>query len=165
MTNTIKFAFSLHKPVFEAFEFASEDEESNGRALMRDVLTRYAVDHLGLSPSAVPFDLELYRSLTQEVADAAVEIIESDGWQEDITLKAVQRCQSRSEWLESYRQLINDGEFVTGNKVKSSVNQNFGHYVKHRLNARNKLDENGNRATVQVAGELLRSFTLLLPNE
>lgn len=164
MSGTIKFAFSLHKPIFDAFENAPATEKSNGRALMRDVLNRYAIDNLNPGETDLTFDLELYRSLTQEVADAAARIIADHGWREDITLRAIQDCQSRPDWISGYQMLINDDPFVSGNKIKSSVNQNFGQYVKIRLNARNKTDGAGNRVTLQVSGELVRSVTLLLPS-
>ena len=67
------------------------------------------------------------------------------------------------KWLADYKKLIGDDNvFVAGNQTKTSVNQNFGQYVKIRLKAKNKLDASGKRVTRQVAGELVRTYTLLV---
>ena len=159
MTKVIKFSFSLETSLYSAYEKFAGVGEATG--LMRQVLHEYAMqNNFDYNPS---FDIDLYRRLTNEVADMAETIVESGGWDERITLKAIQACQKQPDWIESYRRLIgSDDEFTTRNKIKASINQNFGHYVKVRLTARVKLSENGQRVTEQPVGQLIRSFTLLI---
>lgn len=158
-----KFTLSLPQGLFDAYVREAEVTGQPTLDLMRETLRNHAHDQ-GWEVGGDSFDIELYRSLTIQVADAAERITQQQGWREDITLLAIKEKQRDPVWLAGYKRLIGDeNAYAIGNPVKSSVNQNFGQYVKVRLNAKNKVDENGKRMTRQVVGELVRTYTLLEP--
>ena len=159
-----KFTLSLPQGLYDAYERAAEAKRQPTLDLIRDILRDCAAS-AGWDTGGQDFDIQLYRSLTVEVADAAERLIKQAGeWDEDITLLAIREKQKDPIWLAGYKALIGDENvYALGNPVKSSVNQNFGQYVKVRLKAKNKTDENGKRVTRQVSGELVRTYTLLVP--
>lgn len=158
-----KFTLSLPQGLYDSYERAAEAKGQPTLDLIRDTLHIYA-EGQGWDTGGQDFDIHLYRSLTIEVADAAERLTQDRGWKEDITLLAIREKQSDPGWLARYKELIGDENiYALGNPIKSSINQNFGQYVKVRLNAKNKVDANGKRVTRQVSGELVRTFTLLVP--
>lgn len=165
LTPAKKFSLSLSKDLYQTYERKAEKEGLSTTMLMRIVLHRHGVEEFG-HPNDGAFNIELYRTLTMEVAEAAAEIVAEHGWDEHITLRATRACQKRDDWLAAYKKLIGTEDiFATGNPTKTSLHQNIGHYVKRRLNARTKLDENGKRMTGQPHGQLVRTYTLLEPKE
>jgi hypothetical protein len=163
MPDFYKFSLSLPQGLYDAYERAAEAKGQPTLDLIRDVLHDNAISQ-DWDIGDQDFDIHLYRSLTIEVADAAEHLKDANGWNEDITLLAIREKQKDPIWLAGYKKLIGDDNvYALGNPIKSSVNQNFGQYVKVRLNAKNKVDENGKRMTRQVSGELVRTYTLLVP--
>ena len=162
MSDTYKFTLSLSRGLYNAYEQEAESKGLSTHDLMRDTL-RLNADKKNWQTGDFGFDIVLYRDLTKEVADAAERIVNEEGWKEDITLLAIKDRLEDPKWLADYKKLIGDDNvFVAGNQTKTSVNQNFGQYVKIRLKAKNKLDASGKRVTRQVAGELVRTYTLLV---
>jgi hypothetical protein len=163
MTDFYKFTLSLTQGLYDAYEREAEEQGLPTLDLIRDTLFKHAKSN-DWDIGDHGFDINLYRSLTIEVANAAERITNEQGWSEDITLLAIKDRQKDPVWMADYRKLIGEAnEYAVGNATKSSINQNFGQYVKVRLKAKNKLDQDGKRVTRQVVGELVRTYTLLVP--
>ena len=160
MKNTTNITISLPITVFDALTQEAELEGVDMRTLTKDILTVRATlnGHMSLDDLD---ELKLYRSLSQRVADAAVQICEIEGFQKDITARAVQECQLDDNWTRDYARYIeSDDIFQKGNPKKRNINPDFGYRVKTRLNAR-ILTENGKRKTAKAKGLVITDYSLL----
>jgi len=161
LTPTKKFSLSLSEDLFQTYEKEAAADGITATVLMRIALHRYAVEEFS-HPNDGAFNIELYRWLTMEVAETAKQIVNSDGWDDHITLRATQVCQNRGDWFAGYKRLIGtDDVFARGNATKTSLHQNIGQYVKRALKARTKCDAAGKRMIGQPHGELVQTYTLL----
>jgi hypothetical protein len=126
------------------------------------VLTENALRNGGFADPAEAKRLQLTEEIVSEVVKVALEIVRTDGFSSDITLKAVQRATANSGWLAKYEQLVQKAPHAHGNPRKGAVNRRIGNRIKATLGAGSRMV--GKKPdVVYVRGEIIQSFTPLEP--
>ncbi|AMY67706.1 hypothetical protein [Frigidibacter mobilis] len=163
MTETIKFSMSLPQGVWNGLQMIANDNEQTVNDCIREILTR-AVKAAGHLPPDEEKNMEIYRRLSRQVADAAEAIMAELGTcPPDITPRAVARCQDDADWFGEYQAYINGDPFARGNPRKHNINPNFGYVVKQRLGASNCKTDKGRDQVLKVTGQplVITSYTAL----
>lgn len=102
----------------------------------------------------------LGRELLHTVVETAKKRCLNGHFTENITLETIKECRENSEWVEKYREYVEDDIFKSGNPLKA-INREFGFHIRLAIGGDVKKDAAGKPVNVKIAGEIIQSYTLM----
>lgn len=162
MSKAYRFTLTLSVELHAAYCAEAERQGSEPLALMRDVLSDYALAH-DLLPAGQAEELALYRSLSRRAAEAAARLVAEEGFHEDITLRTIRACEADPAWMADYRAYIQGDPYGKGNPRKANINAELGYRIKIAARADLRLGPNGKRITRKASGHIISNYSLLKP--
>ena len=153
-------------PHFEGYSLFSKDEKKIARRIRKHVAQREPeVDERGFYVDMDFLEFwdadrpALKRQLIDRVVDAARELCRTGRFDSSLTLQAVRMCKDDPEWLSGYTRFVGGGIYEHGNHLKQKINREIGRRVRAAVGAEVVTDGNGRSAKVNVAGEIIQSYT------
>jgi hypothetical protein len=135
------------------------------KALRRDIyehIQRVLAEHV-IETKSLPSEearmIELMWSLVDRTVDAAKAICREGGFNEDITLRAIERAKQDPRWIQDYATFVQDDIYKNGNPRKGPINREIGFRIREGIGATVIKDPAGKSATKKVLGEIIQSYT------
>ena len=157
-TTTTKLSMTLPTSVYAAL-----GREAN--AFRRDIyehIQRVLAEHV-IETESLPAEearmIELMWSLVDRTVDAAKAICREGGFNEDITLRAIERAKQDPRWIQDYATYVQDDIYKNGNPRKGPINREIGFRIREGIGATVIKDSTGKSATKKVLGEIIQSYT------
>jgi hypothetical protein len=100
-------------------------------------------------------------AVVDEAVAAAQAICQAGGFDEAITLRAIQACCKNPAWLAKYGAIVGpDNIWKTGVPAKGNINREIGFRIRAGIGGVTvKLADGKTNATKRVTGEIIQSYT------
>lgn len=141
--------------------------ESEAQSLGRDfyehiqrILSEHAMGagHLSLEDEK---DIRLMWSLVERAVEAAKQICHEGGFNEDITLRAIERAKKDPKWSQDYEAYVRDDMYKNGNPRKGPINREIGFRIREGIGGAIQKDSTGKPISKKVLGEIIQSYSAM----
>lgn len=155
---TTKLSMTLHTPVYEALEGEARDHRRDFYDHIQRVLAEHVIKTKSL-PEEEAEMIELMWRLVDRAVEAAKEICREGKFDEDITLRAIQRAKEDQTWTAGYAAYVQDDIYKNGNPRKGPINREIGFRIREGIGGKVVKGLDGKSATKKVMGEIIQSYT------
>ncbi len=155
-------------PHFNGYSISAKEKTEIAEAIKRFVASRdFRVDNFDFH---IDMDfLEFCRSestllkrrLVEQAVETAKDLCRAGRFDRALTLNTIRHCMEDRTWLNDYAEYVGGSIYERGNPRKKGINLELGRRIRAGIGATIQTDDNGKRAKVTVAGEIIQSYTPL----
>jgi hypothetical protein len=163
-TEPLPLSGKITVPLAASYERALLLAASTTHRELSDIVLRALVEWLIANGFLKGAEADLSRltfAVVDEAVAAAQSICRAGGFDEAITLRAIQACCKNPEWLRNYGAIVGpDNIWKTGVQAKGNINREIGFRIRAGIGGVTvKLADGKTNATKRVTGEIIQSYT------
>lgn len=155
---TMKLSMTIQTPVYKALETEARDHRRDFHEHIQRVLGEHVIKTKSL-PAKEAEMIELMWSLVDRAVDAAKALCREGKFDEDITLRAIQRAKKDPQWIDDYGAFVQDDIYKNGNPRKGPINREIGFRIREGIGGTVVKGPDGKSATKKVLSEIIQSYT------
>lgn len=155
---TTKLSMTLHTPVYVALEKEAHGHRRDLFEHIQRILAEHVIKTESISKEEAAM-IELMWQLVDQAVSAAKAICREGKFDEDITLRAIQRAKEDPTWVAGYAKYVQDDIYKNGNPRKGPINREIGFRIREGIGGTVIKGPDGKSATKKVLGEIIQSYT------
>jgi hypothetical protein len=155
---TTKLSMTIHTPVYEALEKEARNYRRDFYEHIQRILAEHVIETKSL-PEQDAVTIKLTWRLVDQAVDAAKAICREGKFDEDVTLRAIQRAKEDPQWIEAYTAYVRDDIYKSGNPRKGPINREIGFRIREGIGGTVSKGPEGKPTTKKVLGEIIQSYT------
>ncbi|WP_444668410.1 hypothetical protein [Cereibacter changlensis] len=149
---------TLSTPVLEALKEEAISLRRDPYEHIQRVLAEHTI-RMGFLPKQEADMVRLMWSLVDQAVEAAKAICREGNFDEDVTLRAIQRVKEDPKWVQDYAAYVQDDIYKNGNPRKGPINREIGFRIREGIGAVVVKGADGKSASKKVLGEIIQSYT------
>jgi hypothetical protein len=163
MTETVRMTVVLPRFIVEALKVGAMKEKRELNEHIQRLLADLLKKETPQEYQGEAGEFQLMWTLVDRAAEEAKKIAAEHGVTRSITLDAIRACKADPKWLAGYAEFVQDDIYKSGIPRKGTINREIGFRIRAAVNGTVELNANGKPVNVRVPGEIIQTYTAMIP--